>query len=161
MMDTSLGDQELRDPALDALLRPVLVCEPAAAVQQQILAAVLLAATQVPGAQRAAFQQSEPQPASPLTPARTISAVTYLVLGAVLLAYFGLVAWIQGAIGGVDWLQVMGRQLFMAADLVFGPSLLTEPFAATSLLVQLAPWMLLLPLAWLLWQRYHAAPEAR
>ena len=155
-MDTTMDDQELHDPGLDALLRPVFVVEPPAAVQQRILAAVLLAAD--PSAVPVHASQSQPG-VIPVV-ARTVSPLAYVLLGAALLAYAGLVSWVQGVIGDAGWLSTLFRQLLVAADLLAGQNLSAEPFALAGLLIQTAPWLLLLPLAWLLWERDRSAPKA-
>jgi hypothetical protein len=159
-MDPSMIDQDLLNSRLDELLRPAFVVEPPSAVQQSILAAVLLAAESPVTVPVATRQASQSYPSVAPLPARTVSPLAYLLLAAVLLAYAGLLSWIHGFIGGTDWVNTMVRQVLVAADLVAGQPLSTEPFALAGLLLQAAPWLLLLPLAWLLWDRDHASAGA-
>ncbi len=160
-MDVSLDDQDARNPRLDDLLRPVFVVEPPPGIQRSILAAVLMAVEPTVAAPSAATQRSAPRPIAVPISSRTISPVAYLLLGAVLLAYAGLVSWLHGVMGGPDWVSTMIRQLLVAVDLLAGQSLSTEPLALAGLLIQVAPWLLLLPLAWLLWDRDRASAGAR
>jgi hypothetical protein len=159
-MDPSMDDQDLLNPRLDDLLRPVFVVEPPARVQQNILSAVLMAVEPTVVVASAAPWRSEPRPIAVPIPGQTISPVAYLLLGAVLLAYAGLVSWIHGAMGGPDWFSTMVHQLLVAGGLLVGQSLSAEPLAVAGMLVQMAPWLLLLPLAWLLWDRDRASAGA-
>jgi hypothetical protein len=85
-----------------------------------------------------------------------MSAAAYLLLGAALLAYVGLVSWLQGALGATDWLAPMVRQLLATFAFVVGQPLSGDPVALISALLQAAPWLALLPLALLLWERDRA-----
>jgi hypothetical protein len=159
-MDRSMDEQDLHDPHLDALLRPVLLVEPPPAVQQRILATVLRA-TAAPVAVPIATNQANATQPNVAAPDRTVSLLTYLLLGAVLVAYAALLPWIQSAMGGIDWVSTMVRQLLVAVDLLVGQPLPTEPLALAGVLVKVAPWLLLAPLAWLLWDRDRTSAEAR
>jgi hypothetical protein len=143
-----LTDERLREPRLAARLRPALLVEPPVHVQRAILAAVLLAARQRPAVL--------PLP----VPARTISPLAYLLLGAVLLAYAGVVSWLNGLVGSTGWLTTLLRQLAVAADVLIGQPLSAEPITLAWMLVQAAPWLLLLPLGWFLWERDRSAAGA-
>jgi hypothetical protein len=160
-MDMPMDDQNLREPHLDALLRPALLIEPPAAVQQSILAAVLRAAQSPLVVPLATIPANAARSIASPVPARTISPLAYLLLGAVLLAYAGLLSWIHGFVGGTDWISPMVRQLLVVLDLLGGQSLSAEPLALAGLLIQVAPWLLLLPLAWLLWDRDRTSVRAR
>ena len=143
-----LMDEALRDPVLDDLLRPALLVEPPARVQQAILAAVLRAAPPTP------------PPLVLAAATRSISPMSYLLLGAVLLAYAGVLSWLQSVIGETGWLTTLFWQLTLVFDLVVGQTLAAEPLTLAWTLVQAAPWLLLLPLAWFLWDRDRAAIKA-
>jgi hypothetical protein len=143
-----LMDEQLHNPVLDDLLRPALLVEPTARVQQAILAAVLRAA------------EPTPVPLALPVAARSISPLSYLLLGAVLLAYAGILSWFQGVIGETGWLTTLFWQLTLVLDLVVGQTLAAEPLTLAWTLVQAAPWLLLLPLAWFLWDRDRAAIRA-
>jgi len=159
-MDERIDESELRDSRLDALLRSALVVEPPPEVQRTILAAVLQAAELPAAMPVAARQVAEGRPPAPAAAVSTISPLAYLLLGAVLLAYVGLVSWLQGALGDAGWLSTLARQLAVAADLLIGQPLAREPGAIVILVLQAAPWLLLLPLAWLLWERDRASASA-
>jgi hypothetical protein len=146
---------------LDALVRPSLVTDPPPAVQQAILAAVLQAAAPAP------VPTPVLTPLPVLTPpvpdaagARPIPLAAYLLLAAVLVAYVAAVSWLQGLVGGTGWLPAMLNQLLTVSELVVGRPETTEPMALAWLLLQRAPWLALLPLGWLLWERDRAAASA-
>lgn len=135
---------------LDDLLRPVLVVDPPPVEQQSILAAVLAAAPVPTAAARRTVI------AAPAASARTVSPAAYLLLGAALLAYVGLISWFQGIVGGADWLTTMTRQVLAAVDLVTGQPVSADPLALVANVFQFAPWLALLPVAFLLWERDRA-----
>jgi hypothetical protein len=140
---------------LDTLVRSSLVVDPPSDVQRSILAAVLQA-TAVPA-------QATALPVGPIAaPAvgRPIPLLAYLLLAAVLVAYAAALSWVQGLLGGGGWLSTLVAQLLTALDLVVGPTATGEPLALVWLLFQRAPWIALLPLAWLLWERDRAAQTA-
>jgi hypothetical protein len=143
-----------RQPAwerqLDTLVRPSFLMAPPPEVQQSILAAVLQAAAEMP---RPAVVDVAPVPVA----ARPISPAAYLLLAAVLVAYVAALSWVQGLLGGAGWLPTLIAQLLVATEVVFGPLPAGDPMALTWLLLQSAPGLVLLPLAWLLWQRDRAA----
>ncbi|MCC7370832.1 MAG: hypothetical protein IT306_20605 [Chloroflexi bacterium] len=140
---------------LDALVRPALLAEPPPAVQQSILAAVLLAAA----AQPTPVPVAAPQPAD--VPGRPLPLLAYLLLAAVLVAYVAGVSWLQGLFGNVTWLSILAGQLLTISDLVFGRPDTGEPLTLAWQLFVRAPWLALLPVAWLLWDRDRAtAPTA-
>lgn len=137
---------------LDALVRPSFMIDPPADVQRSILAAVLQAASpaQVPAV-------AAPIPAAV---ARPIPLTAYLLLAAVLVAYVAALSWLQSLLGGAGWLSTLLNQLLAVSELVVGRPTSVEPQALFQLLVQHAPWLALLPLAWLLWERDRAAARA-
>jgi len=144
------NDRPAWERDLDALVRPSLVMDPPADVQQAILAAVLQAAAPV----------RTPIAATPVPAARPIPLAAYLLLAAVLVAYVAAVSWFQGLVGGTGWLPVLMNQLVAVSDLVVGRPETAEPLALAWLLLQRAPWLALLPLGWLLWERDRAAASA-
>jgi hypothetical protein len=148
-----------RTPAerrLDALIRPALVVDPPAEVQQSILATVLAVAPALIVAS-ASVAALRPRPvAVPAAAGRPVSLVAYLLLGAALLAYVGVVSWLQGVVGGSDWLGTMARQVLAAVDLALGGAVSTDPLTLLSTLWQAAPWLAVLPVAVYLWERDRA-----
>ena len=148
------NDQPAWERDLDALVRPALVVDPPPDVRQAILAAVLQAAA--PSGSRLPV----PTVATPIPAARPIPLAAYLLLAAVLVAYVAALSWLQGLFGGAGWLPALLNQLLAVSDLVVGRPETTEPFALLWLLFQRAPWLALLPLGWLLWERDRAAARA-
>ena len=137
---------------LDALVRPSFLVAPPPDVQQAILAAVLQAAVEAPR------PAPVPVPASALAPAgRPVSFGAYLLLAAVLVAYAATLSWMQSLLGGDGWLTTLTAQLLAASEAIFGPLPIAEPLALTWLILERAPWLALLPLAWLLWERDQAS----
>jgi hypothetical protein len=134
---------------LDRLARPALVMAPPPDVQQAILAAVLQAASQTP---QPVVVAPMPAPAE-----RSISLTSYLLLAGVVVAYLAALSWVQGLVGGGDWLPTLAAQLLAASDAMLGPLPVSEPLTLLWLLFQRAPWVALLPLAWLLWERDRAS----
>ena len=95
------NDQPAWERDLDALVRPSLVMDPPADVQQAILAAVLQAAAPAPcRCADAAGAGADPEAAD----ARPIPLAAYLLLAAVLVAYVATLSWLQGLFGGTAWL---------------------------------------------------------
>ena len=142
---------------LDALVRPSLVVDPPADVQRAILAAVLQAAAPAQLPMRA------PAVATPIPAAagaRPIPLAAYLLLAAVFVAYVAALSWLQGLVGGAGWLPTLMSQLLAVSELVVGRLPSGEPVALIWLLFQRAPWLALLPLGWLLWERDRAAARA-
>jgi hypothetical protein len=137
---------------LDVLVRPSLVVDPPADLQRSILAAVLQATAARPLATTAPLQTS--------SAARPIPLAAYLLLAAVLLAYVAAVSWLQALVGGAGWLPTLVSQLLAVSELVVGRPALGEPLSLAWSLLQRAPWIALLPLAWLLWERDRAAASA-
>lgn len=142
---------------LDALVRPSLVLDPPAHVQQAILAAVLQAAApaQVP---IRAPAMAAPIPAT--AGARPVPLAAYLLLAAVLVAYVAALSWLQELSGGAGWLPTLMAQLLAVSELVVGRLPSGEPLTLVWLLLQRAPWLVLLPVGWLLWERDRAAARA-
>jgi hypothetical protein len=137
---------------LDLLARPAFIMAPPVDVQQAILAAVLQAAAETP---RPAFAVA-PAPAD-----RPMSLTSYLLLAGVVVAYLAALSWVQGVLGGGGWLPTLAAQLLAASDAVVGPLPMSEPLTLLWLLFERAPWVALLPLAWLLWERDRASsPQA-
>lgn len=140
---------EPRERELDALVRPSLVVDPPADVQASILAAVLLAA---------APPQPVPMPAVVASPqsteaGRPVPLVAYLLLAGVIVAYLAGVSWLQGMSGNVTWLTILAQQLLAVSELVVGRPSTSEPLALVWSVFVRAPWLALLPVAWLLWER--------
>ena len=148
-----LDDRPRWERDLDALVRPTLVVDPPADVQRSILRAVLQAT--VP-AQTPVLAM--PPPAT--TGARSVPLAAYLLLAALLVAYAAALSWLEGLFGGTVWLPTLVNQLLAVSELVFGRPPSGEPLTLVWLLVQRAPWLALLPLAWLLWERDRAAAGA-
>jgi hypothetical protein len=152
-----LGDPPAWERDLDALVRPSLLVDPPAHVQASILAAVLQVTAPAPWPIPVPVA-STPIPAA--TDARPIPLAAYLLLAAVLVAYVAALSWLEGLFGGSGWLPTLLNQLLAASELVFGRLPSNDPSAMLWLLVQRAPWLALLPLAWLLWERDRAAAPA-
>ena len=76
---------------------------------------------------------------------------------AAFVAYLAALSWFQGLVGGSDWLPTLAAQLLTVSDAVLGPLPVTEPLTLVWLLFERAPWIALLPLAWLLWERDRAS----
>jgi hypothetical protein len=146
---------------LDRLARPALMVAPPPDAQQAILAAVLQAAAEQPRpvlvAAAPAFRPTVPVTPIPVPPERPISLTAYLLLAGVVVAYLAALSWVQGMVGGGGWLSTLAAQLLAAYDAIVGPLSLTEPLTLTWTLLQRAPWIALLPLAWLLWERDRAS----
>ncbi len=135
---------------LDALVRPSLLIDPPADVQRSILAAVL----------QATAPAQTPIVAAPIptaADARPIPLAAYLLLAAVLVGYVATLSWLQGLFGETGWLPTLVAQLLAVSELVVGRLPIGEPGALIWLLFQRAPWLALLPLGWLLWERDRAA----
>jgi hypothetical protein len=151
------GDAWEREPwvrELDMLVRPTLVTEPPPDVQQSILAAVLLATAPqpvaIPGAMPAAAE-----------PPRPVPLAAYVLLAAVLVAYVAGVSWLEGVFGNVTWVSIMVQQLVAVTEHAIGRPSTNEPMALVWNLFLRAPWIALLPVAWLLWDRDRtSAPVA-
>jgi hypothetical protein len=139
---------------LDALVRPAFVVEPPADLQQSILAAVLQATVEVP---RPVVLPVMPVAAS--AEGRPVSLVAYLLLAAVLIAYAAILPWLHSFVGGGSWVPTLVSQLVTASDLIFGRLPTGEPLELIWLVLQRAPWLALLPLAWLLWERDRASAQ--
>ena len=150
------NDRPAWERDLDVLVRPSLLIDPPADVQQSILAAVLQAAAPVQMPVRV------PAMATPIPSpdARPIPLAAYLLLAAVLVAYVATLSWLQGLFGGAGWLPTLMNQLLVVSELVVGRLPSGEPVALVWLLLQHAPWLALLPLGWLLWERDRAAARA-
>lgn len=141
---------------LDVLARSAFVMAPPPDVQRSILAAVLQAAAEVHQPAVAVAPLPAPAPAE-----RPISLTSYLLLAGVIVAYFAALSWVQGMVGGGNWLQTMAAQLLAVTNALVGPLPVSEPMTLLWLVLQRAPWLALLPLAWLLWERDRAsAPQA-
>jgi hypothetical protein len=136
---------------LDALLRPSFIVAPPPEAQQVILAAVLQAAAQMPISTAAA----EPLPVE--TSSRPVPLVAYLLLAAVLVAYAAALSWAQSVFDAGTWLPTLTAQILTATESVLGPLPLNEPLTLTWIVLQRAPWLALLPLAVLLWERDRAS----
>jgi hypothetical protein len=143
---------------LDALVRPSLVVDPPAEVQRSILAAVLVTATSQP------LPMPVPAPISRAGAegtGRPVPLAAYVLLAAVLVAYIAGLSWLQGMFGSVTWIAILAQQLVTVAEQIVGRPTSTEPLALIWQLFARAPWLALLPVAWLLWDRDRAsAPTA-
>jgi hypothetical protein len=133
---------------LDALVRPSLVVDPPADVQRSILSAVLLAAAQAP---RPTGFPSVVQPAP--SAGRAVPLVAYLLLAALLVVYVATISWVESLFGNATWVTILVQQLLAASELVVGRPTTSEPLALVWQLLQRAPWLALVPVAWLLWER--------
>src|SRR5688572_153546 len=99
---------------LDRLTRSAFVMVPPPDVQSSILAAVLQAAAEAP------------QPAVAVAPVpasaeRPISLTSYVLLAGVIVAYFAALSWVQGIVGGGNWLQTLAAQLLTFSNALVGP----------------------------------------
>lgn len=135
---------------LDALVRPALLIEPPPAVQHSILAAVLQATAHAPA----------PVTAVVAPVARGVPLAAYVLLAAALLAYLAAMSALEGLLGNGTWITPLASQLLAAAELLFGRPAAGDPFSLLWLALQAAPWLLLLPVAWLLWERDRAPAPA-
>ena len=145
---------------LDALVSPALLTEPPAAVQQAILAAVLAAAAPMPARVAVAVPATPayaPARMAPPASPRPLPLAAYLLVAAVLVAYVTAMSWVQGAFGGGAWLSTLFAQLLAVSELVVGRPAVGEPLTVAWLALQRAPWLLLLPIGWLLWERDRAS----
>jgi hypothetical protein len=133
---------------LDALVQPALVTDPPPDVQRSILAAVL---------QATAMPTATARPVAMAAAARPIPLLAYALLAAVLVAYAAAISWLNGFVGGAGWVSVLASQLLAVSELVVGRPAAGEPMSVVWLLVQRAPWIALLPLAWWLWERDQSA----
>jgi len=171
MSDRSLwepGPPLPREEELDALVRPALLMEPPDAVQQAILAAVLQA-TALPAAVPLAPSALPWYPTPVMPPgtlpesaedARPIPLAAYALLAAVLVAYVAALSWLNGVLGESGWLTTLVAQLLSVAELVVGRPDAGQPLALAWQILQQAPWLVLLPLAWALWERDRASSSA-
>jgi hypothetical protein len=150
-----MDDRPIWERDLDALVRPSLVVDPPADVQRMILAAVLQAAA---APAHVPIVAVAPIPVS--AGARPVPLAAYLLLAAVLVAYVAAVSWLQGLFGGAGWLPTLLTQLLAVSELVVGRPTIGEPMSLAWLVLQRAPWIALLPLGWLLWERDRAAARA-
>lgn len=172
MLDERLyEEQPAWERDLDALVRPALVLDPPPDVQQSILAAALQATAHAPALHPSLAPPipnsapiptwAQPIPASEPASDRPLPITAYLLLAAVLVAYIAAVSWLNGLFGGgAGWLSTLLTQLLAVSDLVVGRPETREPLALVWQLFQRAPWLALLPLGWLLWERDRAATRA-
>ena len=137
---------------LDALVRPTFLVEPPADMQRSVLAAVLLAVTPQPAPVRVAVTA---EPAG-----RPIPLAAYVLLAGVLVMYVAGLSWLQGMFGNVTWVAILGQQLLAVAEQVFGRPSTAEPLALVWQLILRAPWLILLPVGWLLWDRDRTVAPA-
>ena len=139
---------------LDHMVRPALVTEPSRDVQASILAAVLLATAPQPSAVPVAVPVSTES-------ARPIPLMAYVLLAGVLVAYVAAVSWLEGFFGNVTWVSILVQQLVAVTEQTFGRPSAAEPMTLVWELFMRAPWVALLPVAWLLWDRDRSsAPVA-
>jgi hypothetical protein len=150
-----MDDRPRWERELDVLVRPALVVDPPADVQRSILAAVLRAAA---APARPAMAAAAPAMA-PLSPG-AVPLAAYLLLAAVLVAYVAAVSWVDGLLGGGAWLPTLLTQLLAASSTLVGRPTVDDPLGLVWLLVERAPWLALLPVGWLLWERDRAAARA-
>lgn len=136
---------------LDALVRPSLVVDPPADVQRGILAAVL---------QATAAPARAPSVMAASASAGPVPFAAYVLLAAVLVAYVAALSWLQSLVGGASWLPTLVTQLLAVSELIVGRPAIGEPLSLAWQLLQHAPWIALLPLGWLLWERDRAAARA-
>jgi hypothetical protein len=134
---------------LDALLRPAFIVAPPPEAQQAILAAVLQAAAVSPALQ--------PQPARSDTASHPVPLIAYVLLAAVLVAYAAALSWAQTMFDAGGWISTLTAQILAASESVVGPLPVSDPLALTWIVLQRAPWLALLPLAWLLWEHDRAS----
>lgn len=159
------GGRPAWEPDLDSLLAPALLAAPPADVQRAILAAALAAAPPPGLPAREAAPAVAGAVAAPA--ARPLPLAAYVLVAAVLVAYVAALSWLQGALGGGGWLATLIAQVVTASELLAGRSVVGEPLALVGqplalgwLALQRAPWLVLLPLAWFLWQRDRSALRA-
>lgn len=136
---------------LDALLRPSFIVAPPPDAQQAILAAVLQAAAQTP----ISMPATQPIPVENVS--RPVPLIAYVLLAAVLVAYAAALSWAQSIVDAGTWLPTLTAQIVAASESVLGPLPLNEPLTLTWVILQRAPWLALLPLAALLWERDRAS----
>lgn len=154
--DTRGDDAWEREPwvrELDGLVRPSLVMEPPAQVQQSILAAVLLATAPQPMAVPIAVPAAADN-------GRSVPLAAYVLLAGVLVAYVAVISWLEGFFGNVTWVSILVQQLVAAAEQTVGSPSTAEPMTLAWELFMRAPWVALLPVAWLLWDRDRTSSPA-
>jgi hypothetical protein len=120
---------------------------PPADVQRSILAAVLLAAAPQPVAIPMPVAES----------ARPVPLAAYVMLASVLVVYVAGVSWVEGLFGNVTWVSILFQQLLAATEQTLGRPSAAEPLTLAWRLFLQAPWIALLPVAWLLWDRDRAS----
>ena len=76
--------------------------------------------------------------------------------GRVLVAYAASVSWFQAPSGMVTWVSILSQQLLAATEQTVGRGAAAPLTLAWQLFMQ-APWLALLPLGWLLWDRDRAS----
>ena len=139
---------------LDELVRPSLVMAPPPEVQQSILAAVLLATAPQPVAVPGAV------PTAAADSGRSVPLAAYVLLAGVLVAYVAGVSWLEGLFGNVTWVSILVQQLMAATEQAVGRPSTAEPMTLVWELFLRAPWVALLPVVWLLWDRDRASTPA-
>ena len=144
---------ETLERRLDDLVRPSLLLEPPPAVRADLLATVLRAADAIDVAPRIGPAVATAPPARPIG----LSPLTYAAVAAVIAAYLALVGVLGGVLAEWEWLPILARQLGTAVAVFTGPSGDGLLGAVLPRLVEQAPWLALVPLLWLLWERDRAA----
>ena len=153
MTNPFANDRDAVERRLDDLVRPSLVVEPPPLVRADLLTTVLRAADVIDFAPP--FGRTVP--AAPPAPGTGLSPLAYAAVAAVIAAYLALIGVLGGMLAEWDWLPILFQQLATAAGVLAGSS--GDGLLGTLLprLFEQAPWLTLVPLFWLLWERDRAA----
>ena len=138
---------------LDDLVRPSLVVEPPPRVRADLLATVLRAADVIDFAPTV----GRTVVADPPVQGTALSPLAYAAVAALIGAYLALVGFVGGFVAHWDWLPILVQQLGTAASFVAGSSGDGLLGVLVPRLADQAPWLALLPVLWLLWQRDRSA----
>jgi hypothetical protein len=149
----SPNDRDTLERRLDELVRPSLVLEPPPAVRADLLASVLRAADALQVAPSVATTAVGTAP----TLGPGLSPLTYAAVAAVIAAYLALVGVLGSVVAEWEWLPILVRELATAVGILTGPSGAGLLETVLPGLVEQAPWLVLLPLLPLLWERDRAA----
>ncbi len=139
---------------LDALVRPILLVEPPAEFRTSLLASVLRAADALDAERPALHVSAIPSVAT----SPDLSAWAYPAVAALIATYLAVIGSLGGAAVRWDWLPVLIEQLQAAASIVGGGAPGGLIIVVLQGLAEQAPWVALLPLLWLLWERDRALP---
>jgi hypothetical protein len=156
MTQLNPNDLDALERRIDALVRPTLVLDPPPRLQADLLASVLRAADTLYAAPPVQAAAAVARPAG-----HAVSPLVYAVVAALVGAYLTVVGALGGALTDWSWLPVLVEQVRAAVALATGPSAGDTALRLLGAVFEQAPWLVLTPLLFLLWERDRAALQGR